>query len=157
MRVAAVALVATCVGACSSGSGGHQAASAHSPSAPTTSAVPSQTKSKTGSTATSQVARGETKTGPSAARAKVASPVVQCGNHLRMGLIMTNSTQPVAAQVVTFSRAVHPAPSWEVMAFQNVVTEFSSVVAGHGKQEALQRPAFAYPALLRVCTQSAAH
>jgi hypothetical protein len=74
-----------------------------------------------------------------------------------MGLIMTDPKQPVPNQVVTFTRAVRPAPTWEVTAFQHVVTQFSSVVASHGKQQALQQPSFGYPALLRLCTQSVAH
>jgi hypothetical protein len=70
---------------------------------------------------------------------------------------MTDTKQPVRSQVVSFSRAVQPAPSWEIAAFQDVVTRFSSTVASHGEKQALQQPGFAYPALLHLCSQSAAH
>ncbi len=96
-----------------------------------------------------------TQTGSANARQAVASPVVQCGNHLRMGLTMTDPSQPVQTQVATFTQAVKPAPSWEVAAFRNIVTEFSSVVASSGKRAALQQPSFSYSALLRQCGQSA--
>jgi hypothetical protein len=151
LRCAAVVLTAGLVAACSGGSGGH-ASGAHSSNAPATSAAGSKTVQSTVAPPTSQ-----SKAKPTPARPAVASPVVQCGNHLRMGLIMTNPKQPVRTQVVTFSRAVRPAPSWEITAFQNVVTRFSSIVASHGEKQALQQPVFAYPALLRLCTQSAAH
>jgi hypothetical protein len=151
LRCAAVVLTAGLVAACSGGGGGH-ASAAHSSNAPATSATGSKTVQPTVAPPT-----GQSKAKSSPARPVVASPVVQCGNHLRMGLIMTDPKQPVPTQVVTFSRAVRPAPSWEITAFQNVVTQFSSTVASHGEKAALQQPAFAYPALLRVCTQSAAH
>jgi hypothetical protein len=146
-----VALTAGLVAACSSGSGGHANAT-HSSNVPATSAAGSKTVQSTVAPAKSQ-----SKAKPGSARPAVASPVVQCGNHLRMGLTMTNPKQPVRTQVVTFSRAVRPAPAWEITAFQDVVTRFSTTVASHGEKQALQQPAFAYPALLRLCTQSAAH
>jgi hypothetical protein len=141
IRVAGVALTALVAG-CSTDTGGHAAHSAaHSPSAPAASAASGQRGPKTGS---------------DTARPEVALPVVQCGNHLRMALIMTDPAQPVQAQVATFTTAAEPAPPWEVAAFRNVVTRFSSVVAKNGRHAALQRPAFAYPALLQLCSQSAA-
>jgi hypothetical protein len=72
-----------------------------------------------------------------------------------MGLVMTDPKQPVHAQVVTFTQAVRPTPTWEVTAFQNVVTQFSSAVAHRGKPAALKQSAFGYPALLHLCTESA--
>jgi hypothetical protein len=140
-------LTAGLVAACSGGTSGH-ASAAHSSGVPATSVASGK------STVAAPTSQSKAKAGP---RPAVASPVVQCGNHLRMGLIMTNPKQPVHTQVVTFTQAVRPAPSWEVTAFQNVVTRFSSIVASHGEKEALRQPAFAYPALLRLCTQSAAH
>jgi hypothetical protein len=71
-----------------------------------------------------------------------------------MALTMTDTTQPVQAQVATFTAAAGPAPPWEVAAFRNVVNRFSSVVAKSGRHAALQRPAFAYSALRQLCSQS---
>ena len=158
LRCAAVVLTAGLVAGCSGGGGGHGSAAGSSSTpasnAPATSAAGSKTVQSTVAPPSSQ---SKAKSSPAPARPAVASPVVQCGNHLRMGLIMTNPKQPVRTQVVTFSRAVRPAPSWEITAFQNVVTRFSSMVASHGEKQALQQPAFTYPALVRLCTQSAAH
>ena len=69
---------------------------------------------------------------------------------------MTDTAQPVQAQVATFTTAAGPAPPWEVAAFRNVVTRFSSVVAKNGRHAALHRPAFAYSALRQLCSQSVA-
>ncbi len=94
-------------------------------------------------------------TGEGTAPQAVTSPAVECGNHLRMGLTMTDQTRSVLAQVATFTSAVKPAPSWEVAAFRKIVTQFSSVAATRGKDAALQQPSFNYSALLRLCSQSA--
>ena len=99
IRVAAVALTALVAG-CSTDTGGHAAPSAahsaaHSPSAPAASAASGKRGPKKGS---------------DTERSEVASPVVQCGNHLRMALIMTDTTQPVQAQVATFTADAGPAP-----------------------------------------------
>jgi hypothetical protein len=141
LRVAAVSLIALVAG-CSTDTGGHAAPSAvHSPSARAASATSGRHGHQTG-LATA---------GPAA-----TSPAVQCANHLKMALIMTDPAQPVRAQVATFTAGTGLAPPWEVAAFQNVVTRFSSVVAKNGRHAALQRPAFGYSALLQLCSQSAA-
>ena len=145
IRVAAVALTALVAG-CSTDTGGHAAPSAahsaaHSPSAPAASAASGKRGPKKGS---------------DTERSEVASPVVQCGNHLRMALIMTDTTQPVQAQVATFTADAGPAPPWEIAVFRDVATRFSSAVARNGKRAALQQPAFTYTALLHLCGQATA-
>ena len=69
---------------------------------------------------------------------------------------MTNTTQPVQAQVATFTVDAGPAPPWEIAVFRDVATQFSSAVERNGKRAALQEPAFSYSALLHLCDQATA-